>query len=100
AADYEIKNINISVVDHDHSTLSKQLVEKIIASGYFRLNDFSASFAESFEQFQKDHSDLILEIPRGFEKNLVQHSNEKIFIAVNAINGTKASIGSAYLTQI
>ena len=26
AADYEIKNINIAVVDHDHSTYSRRLI--------------------------------------------------------------------------
>ena len=35
AADYEIKNINISIVDHDRSSLSRELAERIIASGYF-----------------------------------------------------------------
>ncbi|HVS96616.1 MAG TPA: hypothetical protein VHE54_09010, partial [Puia sp.] len=37
AADYEIKNINLAVTDHDHSQYSRQLVQKIVASGYFRL---------------------------------------------------------------
>ncbi|MBP6513376.1 MAG: ABC transporter permease, partial [Bacteroidia bacterium] len=43
AADFEIKNINISVVDHDHSTYSRKLIEKIVVSGYFKLNDYSNS---------------------------------------------------------
>jgi ABC-2 type transport system permease protein len=29
AADYEVKNINISIVDHDHSTYSQQLISKL-----------------------------------------------------------------------
>lgn len=100
AADYEIKNVNISVVDHDHSTYSRKLTDKIIASGYFRLNDYSNSFTNSFDQFQKDHSDLVLEIPKNFEKDLVRDNQGNLFIAVNAINGTKASVGSVYLARI
>ena len=100
AADYEIKNINISIVDHDRSSLSRELTARIIASGYFIMNDYGDSFTESFQQFQKDNSDLILEIPGHFERDLVKDQKGNLFIAVNAINGTKASVGSAYLSQI
>lgn len=107
AADYEVKNINISIVDHDHSTYSRQLISKITASGYFQLADYGTSFHQAFQQIEKDKSDLILEIPQGFEKNLVrenlptgQAGEQKLFIAVNAINGVKAGLGGAYLNQI
>ncbi|PZX58093.1 ABC transporter permease [Algoriphagus chordae] len=100
AADYEIKNINISIVDHDRSPYSQQLISKITASGYFVLADFGDSFDAAFQQIEEEKSDLILEIPEGFERNLVRENREKLFIAVNAINGTKASLGGAYLNQI
>jgi len=100
AADYEVKNINISVVDHDHSTYSQQLISKITASEYFQLVGYGNSFQSAFNQIEKDKSDLILEIPQGFEKNLVREDKEKLFIAVNAINGVKAGLGGAYLNQI
>jgi ABC-2 type transport system permease protein len=100
AADYEVKNINISIVDHDHSTYSQQLISKITASGYFKLADYGNSFDQSMVQIEKDKSDLILEIPQGFEKNIVRENSQKLFIAVNAINGTKANLGGAYLSKI
>src|SRR6478736_7837537 len=100
AADFEIKNINISIVDHDHSPYSQKLTDKIIASGYFKMNDYSSSFDQSFQQFQEDKSDLILEIPKNFERDLVRESQSNLLLAVNAINGTKASVGSAYLSRI
>lgn len=100
AADYEVKNINISIVDHDHSTYSQKLISKITASGYFQLADYGNSFQGAFKQIEKDKSDLILEILQGFEKNLVRENSEKLFVAVNAINGVKAGLGGAYLNQI
>lgn len=100
AADFEIKNINISIVDHDHSTYSQQLINKVIASGYFKLNDYSSSFSQSFNEFQTDKSDLVLEIPKNFERDLVRENSGNLFIAVNAINGTKALVGSSYLGRI
>jgi len=100
AADYEIKNINISIVDHDRSPYSRQLISKITASGYFVLTDFGDSFDDAFQQIEEEKSDLILEIPVDFERNLVREKREKLFIAVNAINGTKANLGGVYLNQI
>lgn len=100
AADYEMKNIRLSVVDHDHSGYSRQLVQKITASGYFRLNDYSSSFRASLAQVEKDRSDIILEIPAHFEKDLVSRDEATLFVAANAINGSKAGLGSAYLQSI
>ena len=36
AANFEIKNINLVVVDHDHSVDSRKLLSDITSSGYFR----------------------------------------------------------------
>lgn len=100
AANYEVKNINLVVVDNDHSTWSQQLVSTITASGYFRLIDYNQSFRHSMEYIESDEADLILQIPDDFEKNIVRDNKESLFIAVNAINGTKANIGASYLTRI
>jgi ABC-2 type transport system permease protein len=100
AADYEVKNINISIVDHDHSAYSRDLISKVGASGYFRMADYGSSFNGAFKQIESDKSDLVLEIPQGFEKNLVKENHQQLFIAVNAINGVKASLGGAYLGKI
>lgn len=100
AANYEVKNINLSVVDHDHSSFSQKLISKITASEYFKLQGYNTSFKEAFQMIESDKADLILEIPQEFERNLVREKEQKLFIAANAINGTKAGLGAAYLTQI
>lgn len=100
AADYEIKNIKLSVADHDHSTYSRQLVSKITSSGYFQLTGYNGSYEKSLEQIEKDEADIILEIPASFEKTLIKENEAKLFVASNAINGVKGSLGSAYLRSI
>lgn len=100
AADYEMKNIRISVVDHDHSAYSRQLVSKITASGYFLLQDHTSSFRKAMDDIEHDKSDLILEIPAAFEKDLVKEDESNVLMAVNAINGVKANLGAAYLRFI
>lgn len=100
AANYEVKNINLSVVNHDNSSYSRDLITRITASGYFRLTSLNTSFEDALEYIESDRSDLILEIPRGFEKNLIREGRQTLFVAVNAINGVKAGLGGAYLSAI
>ncbi len=100
AANYEIKNINLSITDHDRSAYSSQLISKITASGYFKLTGYNDSFKESLENIESEKADLTLEIPANFERNLIREEEQKVFLAVNAINGVKANLGGAYLSTI
>lgn len=100
AADYEVKNIQLTVVDHDHSDYSRQLISKVTASGYFKLQDYSNSYHTALYNIEKDKSDLILEIPAFFERDLIKDNESSLFLAINAINGTKANLGGAYLRSI
>lgn len=100
AADYEVKNIRLVVVDQDHSVYTRTLVNKITASGYFQLTGMAGSYQAALDAVEKDKADLILQFPVSFEKNLVKDQEAPLFLAVNAINGVKASLGSAYLRSI
>jgi len=100
AANYEVKNVKLAIVDHDHSTYTQQMINKITASGYFILSGYNASFKEGITQIEKDEADIILEIPAQFERVIVKENKAQLFMAVNAINGTKANLGAAYLANI
>ena len=100
AADYEVKNINLVVVDGDHSSYSRKLVSKLTASGYFKLIGFESSSKEAFTYIENDKADLVLEIPNNFERALLRERSQQLLIAVNAINGVKANLGANYLASI
>lgn len=100
AANFEMRNINLGVIDHDHSVVSVQLVEKILSSGYFRLTDVSSSYDQAITSIESNESDLLLEIPTKFEQELGREGKADVLIAANAVNGTKGGMGSSYLTQI
>jgi ABC-2 type transport system permease protein len=100
AANQEIRNIRLSVVDHDRSTVSRRLVHEVPASGYFRLTDVSASNEDALKSVESDKSDLIMEIPPRFERNLYGEGSAPVMISANAVNGMKAGLGSQYLGTI
>lgn len=100
AANFEVKNVNVAFVDHDHSSYSEELGNKIASSGYFKMVGHPNSFQEGLEMIEYSKADLVLEIPSGFEKNLIREGSQKVNLSVDAINGTKASLGGAYLVQV
>jgi len=100
AADYEVKHINISVVDQDHSTFSRLLVSKVTASGYFHLVEYTGSYDQALRTVEKDQADLVLQVPDGFERTMVRENRSSLYVAVNAINGVKGGLAGAYLQNI
>ena len=100
AADYSVKNIAIAVTDNDHSTTSRRLIEKIVSSGYFKLKGYVASYKEGLTMVEQDKADLALQIPVHFERDLVREDRKQVYVAINAIEGTKANLGGAYLGNI
>ena len=85
----EVKNIVVDVVDIDHTVESQRLVQQIAASNYFIFGGQKNTYAEAMKDIEKGRADVILEIRDG-----------KYLIAANAVNGTKGSMGCAYLSQI
>ena len=85
----DVKNIVVDVVDIDHTVESQRLVQQIAASNYFIFGGQKNTYAEAMKDIEKGRADVILEIRDG-----------KYLIAANAVNGTKGSMGSAYLSQL
>lgn len=100
AANYEIKNLALAVVDHDRSPASRQLTAKFGASGYFQVKNTTFSVADADDDMANDQVDLILEIPAQFERNLVREGTATLALTANAINATKAGLGMGYAQSI
>ena len=100
AANYEIKNINLCVVDNDQSPYSRKLVEKIRSSGYFVITKTAKTYDKGLEAIEYDDADVVTEIPKNFEKELIREGKGKVLISANAVNGMKGGLSSSYLSSI
>ena len=100
AANYEIKNLQLSVVDNDHSAYSRKLINKFKFNGYFKLEELSNSVKSAEEDLLEDKTDLVLVIPHNFEKNLVSDKKGDLQLLVNAINSVEGGIANAYASEI
>lgn len=96
----EIKNIVVEVVDNDHSVTSHQLVKRIEANDYFVFGGQKETFAEGLAGIESFAADVVIEIPRHFERDLALGRKPQILIAANAVNGTKGAMGISYMSNI
>ena len=100
AANQEVRDVKLAVVDHDHSTLSQRLVQKTVSSGYFKPTAVSETFPEAMESIEAGTADMILEIAPGLERDMMHGQPGHVMIAANAVNGTKGTLGTSYLSDI
>jgi ABC-2 type transport system permease protein len=100
AVSFEVKNIKIDVVDHSKSVYSQRLTDKIAASQYFILNDTPPDYQKAMINMETGETDMILEIPATFDKDMVKSRSSGVGVAVNAVNGTQGMLGSNYIMQI
>ena len=96
----EVKNIVVDVVDNDRSTRSQQIVHSIEASDYFISGGQKATYRDALAEIEHGKADVVLVIPQNYGKDLEMGKMPQVLIAANAVNGTKGSMGSAYLSQI
>lgn len=96
----DIKDVKLTVIDHDHSSTSERLIEHVEASNYFLLESVCSTYEEAMVEIESGRSDLILQIPKDMERDLINGMPTEVFIAANAVNSTKGSMGSGYLSNI
>jgi ABC-2 type transport system permease protein len=100
AADNEVRNVNLAILDQNHSTYSQRLIHKIEVSSRFILVDVPNSAEQADELLQKGSVDVVLTIPPFFETEFDRDKSAELQLLVNAINGQQASMGAAYLSTI
>jgi len=96
AASFEIKNIKLDVVDLDQSSASRLMVDKFAHNDHFTLVQSSFQEQAANRDFYSDRAKCILEIPRGFERDLVNESKAPVQLRINAIDGAAAGVIEVY----
>ncbi len=99
AANLEMKEINMLIINNDRSSISRRLSEKFSSSPFFKVS-FGNSPKEANSLMKKDKADIILTIPNNFEKKLIKEKAADIQLLFNAVNGTKAAVANGYCRNI
>lgn len=100
AATLEIEDLRIAIIDNDHTPSSLRLTHRIESSPYFKLVALPDTYHKAVECIERNQADMLLEIPKGFEKEQVNGRPASALVAINAVNETKGGLGNTYLQQI
>ncbi len=100
AADNEVKNVQLAIVNHDPGYYSRLLTEKIRVSDRFILVEVPPSDKIADEFIQEGSVDVVLTIPPRFERDFLRNQSGKLQLLVNAINEQQATVGASYLGTI
>ncbi len=95
----DVRNVNVAIVDLDHSSTSRRIASHIDASQYLSLSLATEQYAEAFRSLEKGNIDVIVQIPTHFEQSIAQAQPQRISIRANAVNATKGGIGMQYVVQ-
>jgi ABC-2 type transport system permease protein len=100
AATFEIRRTRMYLVDEDHSSYSRGLVQRMVASGRFELAGAGASAAVADERLLDRDVSTILHVPAGFERDLVRTGHAPVQLVFNAEDGAAAGVLRSYATRI
>lgn len=100
AATFEVKIAHVYLIDRDHSTASRGLVDRLRASGRFEVVAASPSIELANESLLDRSAGMILVIPGDFERDLVRTRSGKVQLVFNAEDGALAGVTNSYVQQI
>jgi ABC-2 type transport system permease protein len=100
AVNTDIKNTATIVVDHDRTAVSRELVDVIASTGYFRVVGYSERPSELVRALDYGDAEVGIEIPAGFAQQLANASGSKVQIVLDGTNSNTATVAQGYLTQI
>ena len=95
----DVRNVNVAIVDFDHSSTSHRIASHIQASEYLTLAKTTTEYPLAFYDLEQGMVDIIIQIPARFEQDITSSTPQRISISANAVNATKSGIGMQYVTQ-
>ena len=100
AATFDMKNVELHVIDLDQSAASRRLVAEYTASGYFRIAGVSHNEEEGLVRLARGTAHGFLRIPRGFSSGLATTGAAKVQLVVDAVDGFAAGLIQSYTADI
>lgn len=97
-ANLDVKNVNVAVVDNDHSQLSRRMVSDISAAESLTVSEVCSTHAEAMSAIEKGSADVVLTIPADYARNL-STGTIPVDIEANGVNATTGMLGARYVAQ-
>jgi ABC-2 type transport system permease protein len=100
AITFELKNVDIVIIDKDMTHESRGLISKLEGSTFFRIAGTTFSEKEANNLMHHNKCDLILQIPDEFGENIGKGKPAKIQANIDAINSASGQLSWAYINGV
>jgi ABC-2 type transport system permease protein len=100
ALGFDVKNLKLGVVDHDRSTVSRQLVQEFTSADNFVLHSLPGSAREARDQLQRGMVDAVIELPPGLGARVQAGRPASFGVVVDGSNATVAARARAYIIEM
>jgi len=92
----DVRHVGVAIVSHDNSRLTQNIITDLGATSFFTVSR-SGSYADAMERVKDGDVDVIVEIPKDFQRSVESGNPIMPHISANGVNGTKGSLGSGYV---
>lgn len=96
----EIRDAKIAIWDKSRDVTTQKLINKILSSGYFKLEKNIQSESEIEEEFRKGEIKLVIVFEQNFERKLVNEGKSSIQMITDASDPNMAAILVNYAKSI
>ena len=96
AITWDVRDIALAIVDQDHSRLSRELVESLRASGYFKVVRRLEDASGVGNLFERGTAQIALVIPPRFESDVTRGATAPLQVLVDGSDANTATIALAY----
>ncbi|MGF7139845.1 ABC transporter permease [Roseimarinus sediminis] len=100
AANFELKDAKLIMVDHDRSESSRALYNQFSGSPFFKVQGIVSDSETATDWLAAGRADLIITVPANFERKLTREQHAQLQLIVNAINGSAAEIAVGYAQNV
>lgn len=97
--DFDVKNIPISYQDQDQTSYSRDFLQKLENSGYFKLEKKLNTIEQAFKEIENGKSKAFLQIPPEFEKNVISKHPSQVQILLDGADNSTAGVILGYLSK-
>src|SRR6056297_3244857 len=96
----EIKEARIAIYDQSKDAVTREITDKILSSGYFRLARHIESDRQIKETFQKGEVREIIVFEPNFDEKLTRQKSAQVQILLDATDANMANLLQSYTAGI
>lgn len=100
ALSLDVDNIPLAVWDQDRSPESREFVDRLTSSGYFRIKFRTDRYDDIVRAVDRNRVSVGLVIPFDFSRNLKKGSVSKVQALVDGSDSTRAGLAMVYIETI